>query len=275
MFKLDYRRDPLVGKDQDGNEFDWIAKDRDFQTELAPKLTALLPGDVDLRPYCTDTNQFNIGACAGNSTADSVEVLNSIEDERKGVKRDPLQLSRLFIYTMARGMMDEDQDGQADIDKDEGTFIRLCFEVLSRYGICDESVWPYDTSKVFTSPSMKALRQATGHRIHSYYRIKGEGDERCDAVRSALRGKHPVVFGTLIDSAFMSWRGSLTPISEPKGKTEGGHAMLIVGCLGENFLVKNSWGRSWGDNGYWLMSPSYLMWQNTWDLWVPTMGSQF
>lgn len=280
MQVLSYLRDPAVGKNPDGTLYDAFAKDKDFAVGLEPKLTAYTTGDVDLRTYCTDTNQFGLGSCAGNATADSVELLNAVEEEAKALAEGqprpaPVQLSRLFVYSMARGLMDEDQDGQADINKDEGTFIRLCFEVLSRWGICDEEVWPYDTSKVFTVPSFKAIRQATGHRIHSYYRIKSTGDERLMAVRSALRAKHPVVFGTLVTDAFQSWRGPLQPIGKPKGATQGGHAMLVVGLIGNHFLVKNSWGPTWGDRGYWLMSDEYMAWDNTWDLWVPTKGSMF
>lgn len=271
MFPLTYRPDPKIIVSPDGSSKP--AKDRDFTSELVPSLTATSAGDVDLRRYCTDTNQFNIGACAGNATADSVELLNAIELEKQG-KPNLVQLSRLFVYSMARGMMDEDGDGQADIDKDQGTYIRLCFEVLSTYGICDESVWPYDTSKVFTVPSFKAIRQATAHRIHSYYRINEEGEDRLAAVRTALRSKHPVVFGTLVTQDFMTLRGA-GPVNLPLGGTAGGHAMLIVGCIGENFLVKNSWGPNWGDHGYWLMTPEYLMWESTWDLWVPVMASLF
>lgn len=280
MQVLSHRPDPLVGRNPDGTEFDWVDRDKDFATDLAPTLVQVSPGDVDLRRYCTESNQFNIGSCAGNATADSIELLNAIEEEMKAIAAGvapplPLQLSRLFVYAMARGMMDDDGDGQADIDKDDGTFIRLCFEILSRYGICDEIVWPYDTTKVFTVPSFKAIRQATAHRIHSYYRIKQTGDDRLWAVRSALRANHPVVFATLVNASFMQWRGKLTPIGKPNGETKGGHAMLIVGLLGDHFIVKNSWGTGWGDGGYWLMSAEYLAWSETNDLWVPTMGSSF
>jgi len=278
--QLSYRPDPKVGTNPDGTQFDWDLKDKDFKTGLAPYLTSTTTGDVDLRRYCTDTNQFGLSACAGNATADSVELLNSVEEESKAALEGraalPVaQLSRLFVYSMARGLMDEDGDGQADISQDRGTYIRLCFEVLSRWGICDELVWPYDPSRVFTVPSVKALRQATAHRIHSYYRIKDSGDARLSAVREALRAKHPVVFGTLVSQAFMQWQGYLTPIGKPTGETEGGHAMLVIGLVGNHFLVKNSWGPGWGEGGYWLMSDEYMAWGETSDLWVPTKGSMF
>jgi C1A family cysteine protease len=280
MVTFGYKRDPLVGTNPDGTEFDWVEKDKDFKLELLPKLT-LTPGDVDLSGYTTESNQFGLSACAGNATGDGVEVLNDISEKDTAAvegrdPKPPVQVSRLFIYSMARSLMDDDGDGQGDIGKDEGTFIRLCFEILSRFGVCDETVWPYDEAKVYTTPSIKALRQAVGHRIHSYYRIKdtGNADDRLDAMVSALRAKHPIVFGTLIDAAFQALNGPAV-VMPPTGPTIGGHAMLCVGYVNGAFLVKNSWGKGWRDNGFVLLSPEYMKWASTTDLWVPTLGVKF
>jgi C1A family cysteine protease len=249
---------------------------KDFKTSLAPTLKASGSGDPDLRPYCTPTHQWSLSACAGNATADSVEILDALDEAAKAKKesRKPLptvQLARLFVYAKARELHQE-------LSKDQGTYISSCFEVLSRFGICSEQTWPYDTSKVFVTPSIKALREATGHKIHSYYRISETGSERVDAVLTALRAYHPVVFGTLIPAWFGQWNGT-DVINHPKDKEPlaGGHAMILVGWSSAKsaFIVKNSWGTAWGDRGYWYMSPEYLAWNNTWDLWVPTRGYSF
>jgi C1A family cysteine protease len=256
-----YRPDPVK---QAGEKPDF-----NFKSDLAPKLVLVASGDVDLRPHCTETHQLNASSCVGNATADSEEILNSIEG------RPQVQLSRLFIYTLARNLMDVDGDGKGDIDKDKGTYIRLAFDVLSKFGVCTEKAWPYDLSKKSILPSLKAMREATGHRIHSYYRVTGTGDDRCDEVLQALRSNHPVVFGTLINNEFLRHEGE-GPVGIPEGDTIGGHAMIVVGYLtGKGFLVKNSWGRGWGDGGYWIMKPEYLGWSNTTDLWVPTKGTSF
>ncbi len=277
-YRLDLRPDPVSRRSPEGKEIDLLALDRDFATELAPRLVASYDGDVDLRPYCTESDQGNIGSCAGNATADAVEILNALEEAEKAKAEGrepnpPTQLSRLFVYALARNLIDENGDGQGDIGKDQGSYIRLCFEVLSRYGICDEGVWPYDVSKVFTLPSVSALRQAVGHKIHDYYRIRSAGEDRIWAVRSALRSRQPVVFGTGLGESFGSHQG-LNPLGPPN-KIVGRHAMVVVGLVGDHFLVKNSWGRGWGYGGYWVMSDDYLAWSETSDLWVPTKGSLF
>ena len=78
MEKFGYRPDPPK------------STDRNFTDILRPRLIRTLSGDVDLRQYCTNTDQYSLGACAGNAAADSVEILNAIEG------KPSVQLSRLF-----------------------------------------------------------------------------------------------------------------------------------------------------------------------------------
>ena len=117
------------------------------------------------------------------------------------------------------------------------------------------------------------MREATRHRIHSYYRIKSDGPERLQDILAALSANHPVVFGTAVEQDFLSPTGP-DLVGPPQGATIGGHAMIIVGYNASRnaFLVKNSWGDRWRTGGYVLFSPDYLTWAKTWDLWVPTLG---
>lgn len=262
-----YKRDPMQKTGSDGQVLDWWTKDKDASVLLGAK--PLANGDVDLRPYCTDTNQLSLSSCAGNASTDAVEIVTNVDEyllaEAEGRRAKPCpQLSRLFTYAMSRTL-----DGTLAID--DGTYIRSCFEVLSRFGVCEETVWPYDLSKVLVSPSLMAQRSALGHKIHSYYRIKATGQARLDTIIAALRTLRPVVFGTLINEAFRdAWGGEV--VDPPKGATIGGHAMIVVGYLDGKFLIKNSWGKGWRQGGYVLFSPEYMAWDETWDLWVPTTG---
>jgi hypothetical protein len=270
QIKYGYKPDPKTGN--------LLANDHDFTTQLKPYLVSVTNGDVDLSKYSTPSNQSNLSSCAGNSTADSVEIVCAIEEETRAAKekRAPIpvpQLSRLFVYSMARSIMEDDGSGHGQIDKDEGTYIRLCFDILSRFGICDEDVWPYNESKVFTQPSIKALRQAVGHRIHSYYRIKETGQARIQAINAALRGRHPVVFGTTVGKSFGNIKSPYI-CGIPKDP-EGAHAQVIVGLIKGNYKVKNSWGKEWADKGFSYFTPDYLAWDQTQDIWVPTMGTVF
>lgn len=279
-----YKQDPLSTKDANGNPivghrtvnlFKMEMDDNDFSVQLKTTVTPHHQGDVDLSGFTTQTNQYSLGSCAGNATADSIELLNAVEG------RPPVQLSRLFVYSMARMLQDDDGDGRNDLNLDQGTYIRLCFEVLSRFGICREddlvNGWPYDSNKVFVAPSLRAQRQATGHKIHSYYRIRTDADERLNDIITALRANHPVVFGTKVSSDFLQLRGGETVgFPKPGAPMAGGHALICVGFDSQRgFLIKNSWGPGWGENGFCYLAPEYMTAEDTWDLWVPTLGMDF
>jgi len=274
----DFDPGPMEGYLRDPAKKEGERPDLSFTEKLRPALgTIILPGDVDFSEHTTTTNQYNAPSCVGNASADSVEVLNSIAEP--GAPK--IQLSRMFLWTLCRNMMDTDGDGRGDIDQIKGTYIRLAMEVLHLFGICREDLpssqggWPYDMSKMKWLPSIKAMRAATAHHIHSYYRITETGEDRLDALLDALRSKHPVVFGTLVDTAFQKLKGA-GPIGRPGGTTIGGHAMMLVGYdSAKGFLVKNSWGQGWGEGGLAYMAPEYMTWENTWDIWVPTKGSMF
>lgn len=269
MDNFGWQQDRKVKIVQSGDVIDLIAKDWDAKILLS-KLEQTESGDVDLSPYGTDTNQLSLGSCAGNATADAIEILNAIkEDEAAKTENRPVvptkQLSRLFVYNMAR-------ESNGMLETDDGASIRMCFDVIKKFGICEEDAWPYDIRQVYVSPTLLSQRLALSHKIDSFYRIKTTGEERLTDIISALRAKHPVVFGTLVNSSFKATNGPVA-IDVPGAVTVGGHAMIVVGYINGMFKVKNSWGPTWRDHGYCLLTPAYLSWIETQDLWVPTLGT--
>lgn len=57
-----------------------------------------------------------------------------------------------------------------------------------------------------------------------------------------------------------AWYHGGDTIDAPAGaKTPGNHAVLAVGSLDEpeRLIVKNSWGLTWGDGGYGLVTRRY------------------
>lgn len=270
LFKYGYRQDPRFQVDAQGNSVDLVAQDKSFAAHLAPHLGVSSPGDVDLRSYCLTANQGSLQSCVGNATAQSVYILNAVE----GLPR--VELSRLFVYNLARNEEPSSDGTGTSLRADQGTYIRLAFDVLSRFGICTEAIWPYAPEQVYSLPTILAMREATGHKIHSYYRIKDEDNDRLAQILTALRGNHPVVFGTEVDDAFEQLQaGQIAQV--PKGPTVGGHALCIVGYnqAKDAFIVKNSWGSGWADSGFCYMSSEYIAWNKTTDIWVPTLGTVF
>jgi parallel beta-helix repeat protein len=73
------------------------------------------------------------------------------------------------------------------------------------------------------------------------------------SIKNAVQTYGPISTGmTVYDDLY----GYTSGCYEPTGSVEGGHAVLIIGwddsmCGGSGaWIVKNSWGRDWGENGY-------------------------
>jgi hypothetical protein len=99
--------------------------------------------------------------------------------------------------------------------------------------------------------------------FEDFYDLTSEDDwwySSSDNVRAALAENHPVVFALHVPTSFfdIGTYGLFTPSidekEEPIENSQGLHAMTIVGYDDELwdgcFIVANSWGTSWGDNGY-------------------------
>ena len=226
---------------------------------FTPSLNSNSGDEYILKEYTSISNQLGLSSCVANATADSLEIL-------LGQQGKLVQLSRLFIYWNARVYT-------KDTDKDEGTYVRNAFASLANLGVCSEDLWQYDESKVFAQPNIFAYGQANSNKIDSYYRI--DDDKRLDQIEQALKANHPVVFGTAIPDTFTKYYSQDNVVWEPQSKNIGNHAMIIIGVRYRNskreFLIKNSWGTSWGNNGKTWMSESYIAWDQSNDFWVPTL----
>ncbi len=225
----------------------------------APNQSVEVGGVLDLRSWCSPVeNQSYAGSCVGNGVVGALEFLQI----RNGQKL--VDLSRLFVYYNSR-LMTQDQD------KDEGTYIRLAFGTLSSLGTCTEAKWPYDLTKLFIRPSWGSYREAYPNKIESYYSIAGTGQARVDTIKRALRANHVVVFGMTVDQDYMNYTGGVVAMPRSARLNAGGHCQVIVG-FDENkkcWIVRNSWGAGWGENGYAFVPYVYLDVSDANDLWVP------
>lgn len=82
------------------------------------------------------------------------------------------------------------------------------------------------------------------------------------AIKELLMKGQAVILGVRISAAFLGPSRPDFTIA-PDGDGFGGHAILAVGVgRGYNgqqfFLIRNSWGRSWADEGYAWLSVDYL-----------------
>ena len=238
--KLHWKREPVDSRDR------------------TYKPTALvLPKTVDLRPFCSPVeDQGQLGSCTGNAVAGLIEYLN-----RKANRN--LDVSRLFIYYEERVLI-------GTVNYDSGAYIRDGIKVVNKLGAPLESIWPYNINKYTTRPNAAAYTDAARRKAGSY--------EKCanfTAVKNALARGFPVVVGFDVYDSFynIGSNGVMTYPNTAREQLLGGHAVVLVGYDDNRnaFIARNSWGRSWGLQGYFYMP--YRVIQNTSmssDFWIIT-----
>ena len=214
---------------------------------------------LDLRPWCSPIeDQGQVGSCVGNGTVGALEFLQI----RNGRKFE--DLSRLFVYYNARLMVQAQEN-------DVGAYIHIAFGTLSSLGTCSENKWPYNVEKVFVRPTWGSYREAYANKINSYYRISSSGDERNKFIKMALDAQHPVVFGMIVDDEYQNYRGGIVKMPRSTRLNPGGHCQVIVGYDDNRklWIVRNSWGKWWGESGYAWVPYDYLDASDASDFWVP------
>lgn len=230
--------------------------------EVAEVINTATEVDLEDGNVTPISNQGGQPTCASNSGADGLEILLSRE------RRKPVQVSRKFLHWNSKNYL-----GTTQVK--DGTYLYLVFRSMKEDGVCAESDCPYidNDDYMMRRPPLMAYENADSNKITDFYAITQQGTSRGDAAEKALRGGLPVNFGTLVDKAFIAFRGGKV-LTLPAGATEGGHAMLIVGVRrlanGKRlFKIRNSWGTGWGDDGYAWVTEEYIVWGSTSDLQVP------
>lgn len=215
----------------------------------------VLPSRVDLREYFPPIqDQGQMGSCTGNALAAALGYL-----EMKG---DPNftypatagfdAVSRLFIYWKERVL-------EGDAYLDQGAMIRSGITALMQTGACTEKGWPYDEEHLFMRPTKEQFSEAWKHRLKDALRLD---NRRLSQLRNCLAQGTPFVFGITVYSSFFSVKSDGLVPTPPLVYDEimGGHALCAVGYddIRKVFIVRNSWGSSWGENGYCYIPYEYL-----------------
>lgn len=225
--------------------------------------TAEPAGDsADLEPFCGPvSNQLRANSCVANATADSIELLNSIQ----GLSHQ--EVSRLQIYYNGRSVMYAINDDHIAL-KDEGVWIRAAFRAVANLGVCSESDWPYDLKNVNVRPPVSLMFKSLKNKITGYYRIS---NYKVSEFKRAISAMHPVVMGIPVNDGFKNYKSGILSPPEVGDKIYGYHAIMAMG-FGPDFIkIRNSWGEGFGENGYARLDPA---WVDVFaqDCWVPTRG---
>ena len=223
--------------------------------------TEVLRESVDLRGWDTIVeSQGSIGSCSANAITNAYELCVN-----QNYPEYFTHLSRLFIYYNTRSEYGE-------IQRDEGIFLRDGLKSLSKFGVCSEELWPYNEDKFDNQPTEECYEDAKKRKILKYQKLIS-----IYYITEVLNNNKPVVFGMEIYDSFMDLNDRISTVNFPsrKEKSLGGHAMCMVGfdLTKRLFLTKNSFGTSWGDNGYCWIPFDYIK-QEGYDIWTFDIPNQ-
>lgn len=231
--------------------FGWIPDLPDQRDHIyaAPiSLMAAMATKVDLRPQCPQVvDQGELGSCTANALAYAHEF-----DQMKQKAAKPFSPSRLFIYYNERVM-------EKTVNSDAGAQLRDGIKSIAKQGVCPETLWPYDIAKFAKKPTAKAYKEALKHKALSYQRMA----QTLTQLKGRLASGYPFVFGFTVYASFDSdevARTGIVPLPQPNEEVLGGHAVMAVGYddSAHIFIVQNSWGPGWGDQGFFYMPYTYL-----------------
>lgn len=267
------------------------ARDEQFRLKLHRSMIGN-PSSFDLRAYCSPVDdQGDLGSCTANMVAGMIEanerftvaklsaalptvVTSNVTVLTNGsiqfttnvlpsstplpVPAPPpvkplVNVSRLATYYATRKI-------EGTIKADSGATIRDAVKSTNKYGVCNETLWPYDVSKFTTNPPKDVWAEMALHKVTSYHSI-ADGD--VESIKAAVASGYLVGFGFDVYDHFLSQDVEITGIVHRPTSSEllqGGHAVCIVGYddARKAFLVRNSWGPKWGINGYFWMDYDYV-----------------
>ena len=235
---------------------------------------ASLPASADLREWCSPVeDQRGLGSCTANAGVGAIEYY-----ERKAFGRH-IDASRLFLYKVTRNLM--------KMKGDTGAYLRKTMGAMVLFGVPPEEYWPYtdDGEKFDKEPPAFCYAFAQNYKTIQYYRHDPPGvlpGAVLERVKAHLAGGHPSMFGfTVYSSIELADKRGAIPFPGPSERILGGHAVAAVGyddrvkiatassggeCMGA-LLIRNSWGKGWGDNGYGWLPYEYILHGLAEDFW--------
>ncbi len=210
------------------------------------------PARKDLRePWWGVGNQGNTGSCVGWATADSLLRWHLVKARR--IPTDAA-LSVRFIW-MAAKEADEFVNAPTTFIEPEGTSLKAALDVARKYGVVLEGDLPFAGGQLFAGRAQVFYARAAQCKIASYLNL----GRTPTSWRRWIANNGPVLTRLDVD---LSWQdvGPNGRLDTYRPETaQGGHAVSLVGYDENGFIVRNSWGTTWGDGGFAYASNAYAI----------------
>ncbi|WP_327071220.1 C1 family peptidase [Kitasatospora sp. NBC_01302] len=205
---------------------------------LAPAAT--VPASVDLSNYLPQVgDQGQVGSCV--AWAIDYSAIGILEGEQ-GIQGAP----HAPMYTYAQIARGDDQ----------GSYASQHFKILTSQGLDTKADYWQGDFDYTTQPTAAEKTNAAHWKLSGYTALR-TGSSLQSEIKTSLAKGQPVVFAFEVYQSLeditpaTAANYSYYPTSgELAGQPLGGHEVAIVGYNSQGVKIANSWGSSWGANGY-------------------------
>ncbi|HVM86829.1 MAG TPA: C1 family peptidase [Puia sp.] len=207
-----------------------------------------LPESANLQKYApTVGDQGHQGSCVAWSSAYGARTI--LEAARTGQDPNSLKFSPSFLYN------------QIGLEGCEGSYVEKAMEFMTKKGAVPYDKFAYNDQDCSKQPDQQLLNDALQYRMRGANRLTvGDRTDQIDlrAIKENLAQGAPVVIGMMVGGSYMQpmmGQDVWTPTQDDyMMQGFGGHAQCVVGYddkkYGGSFLIMNSWGPQWGNNGF-------------------------
>lgn len=203
--------------------------------------------NIDLRfGFTSVKNQGSQGSCTVFSVSSIYEYI------LKKSSFTEYDLSEAFVYYNVREKSNK-------VMEDTGSSLYEVISCIAEQGICMEKLFPYKPKDYTTKPGFEAYEDALQRLIKKAKNV----NLTIDDFKSALSDGYPIAVSMRIYDSFGNNNSGFifrpTEV-EIRNKEYGNHAMVVCGYSDDEriFIVRNSWGKDFGDKGYCYIPYSYI-----------------
>lgn len=212
------------------------------------------PTSKDLRAtWWKVGDQGSTGSCVGWGSADGVMRYHLVKAGKLGQNE---LLSPRFIW-MASKETDEFSTRPETFIEEAGTSLKAALDICRKYGVVLNSMLPFDLqTKMYVGSENTFFASAAMRKCASYVNMA----KNFSQWRTWLASNGPVLVALNVDASWDQAAQTHGNIDNFQPTTvRGGHCVCLVGYKTDGrFIVRNSWGKTWGDQGFGYASEAYI-----------------
>ena len=226
---------------------------RNWKAPVSKGIAAMLPIKWDLRESWWNVgDQGDTGSCVGQAAVDGALRFHLV---KAGVIGKSDKMSVRFVWTAARET-DVINSYPSTFLESEGTTLKAALDILRKYGCVPESMLPFDRTRGYVGSSSSFYNTAKKYRISGYFQLNPKSPTQ---IKQWIANNGPVFTWLPVNDEFMGLRSGRKELKDTGGANLGGHSVCLVGYDKDEFILRNSWGESWGDRGFAYLSTAYLL----------------